>query len=375
MSDAPYRVVDLSRVLAGPWATQTLAEQGFDVVKVEGPDGDETRRFGPFVDGTSVYFAACNRTKRSIVLDLKRPEASPVLVALLRSADVLVENFRPGALDRLGFPAARIAAINPRLVHVAITAFGDEGAWATRAGYDLVMQAVGGLAALNADPPRKTGPSAADLYAGQVAVQAALFGLLERARTGRGRRTEVRMLDVAHHLLGYYASAALNAGAGTPPASNRHPSIAPYNLYRCADGWLAVACANEGLWRRLRDALALPDDPAWGDIRARVADVERLDATITEVLRTDSVAAWEARLAASGVPCGAVLDVAGSLAHPAARRIELDGWAFPAPPIPPVRVGPPPALGAHTREVLDEVGFSADAIDALLRGGVVATGS
>lgn len=365
-----YRVLDFTRVLAGPWATQILGDQGFDVVKIEAPDGDETRAFLPTRNGESVYFACTNRNKRSVAVDLKHPRGVEVVRRIARTADVVVENFRPGVLDRLGLGYPVLAADNPGLVMVSVSAFG-EGPWADRAGYDLVLQCVGGIATLTGDPPRKAGPSVADLASAQAAVQAVLFGLLERARTGKGRHVHLSMLDVQHHLLAYYASAWLNAGRLPPPPSNAHPSIAPYNLYRCADGWLAICCANDALWQKLRQALGWPDDPALATIHDRVAARDALDARIEATLGTDTVAAWDARLAAAGVPCGPALSVPDSLAHPAAGRLEVGPWTFPRPPLPPVQLRPPPRLGEHTREVLGETGWEGTEIEALYAEGVV----
>lgn len=378
----PFRVIDFTRVLAGPWATQILGDQGFDVVKIEAPEGDETRRFHPLMSsgpaaGESVYFACTNRNKRSVVLDLKSQAGAATARRLIRTADVVVENFRAGVMERLGLGDDRLRADNPGLVSVAIHAFGADprksaegdsthlgksaeggfaqDGWAGRAGYDLVLQSVGGIASLTGDPPRKAGPSIADLASAQVAVQAVLFGLLERSRTGLGCHRVISMLDVQHHLLAYYASAWLNAGVSPPPPSNAHPSIAPYNLYRCADGWLSICCANDALWDKLRAALALPEDPLWASLGARIADRDHLDATIEERLAADTVAAWDTRLAAAGVPCGAALSVADSLAHPLARRLQLGPWTFPAPPLDPVAFRPPPRLGEHTAEILAEL--------------------
>ncbi len=366
-----YRVLDFTRVLAGPWATQVLGDQGFDIVKVESLDGDETRAFLPLrADGESVYFACTNRNKRSIAIDLKHPDGAALARRLARSADVVIENFRPGVMERLGLGPATLQAGNPGLVYVAISAFGG-GEWADRAGYDLVVQSVGGIAALTGEPPRKAGPSIADLASAQVAVQAVLFALLERGRTGVGKHVEIRMIDVAHHLLAFYASAWLNAGQAPPPPSNRHPAIAPYNLYRCADGWLAIACANDALWERLRAALDLPARDQWASIRGRVADRDALDAAIEAVFSTGSVGTWEAALAAAGVPCGPALSVEASLAHPLARTITTGGWSFPAPPLTAVQLRPPPRLGEHTAAILEEADLSPVEIGRLRSAGVI----
>jgi len=368
------RVLDFTRVLAGPWATQILGDQGFDVLKIEALDGDETRRFLPLKDGTSVYFACTNRNKRSLAVDLRQPEGVAAVRALARTCDVVVENFRPGVLDRLGLGHDRLAAESPGLVYVSISAFGPDGPWAGRAGYDLVLQSAGGIAALTGDPPAKAGPSIADLASAQVAVQAVLFALLDRVATGRGRRVDVSMLDVQHHLLAYYASAWLNAGVRPPPPSNAHPSIAPYNLYRCADGWLAVACANDALWEKLRGALGWAEDPDLAHIPDRVARRDALDARLNHTFATAPVARWERTLADAGVPCSPVLDVPASLAHPAAGQVSVDGWVFPRPPLPARQLRPPPALGEHSAELLAEAGLTEPDIRRLVETGIVYQG-
>ncbi len=366
-----YRVLDFTRVLAGPWATQILGDQGFDVLKIESLTGDETRHFLPLREGTSVYYACTNRNKRSLAIDLRSPDGVAAILRLADTCDVVVENFRPGVLDRLGLGDAVLRARNPRLVSVSISAFGPDGPYAQRAGYDLVLQCAGGITALTGDPPQKAGPSIADLASAQVAVQAVLFALLERGRTGLGKRVDISMLDVQHHLLAYYASAWLNAGVAPPAPSNAHPSIAPYNLYRCADGWLAICCASDATWTKLREALGWADDPALGSIRARVALRDQLDARLTDTLGTDTVRAWEARLAAAGVPCSPALTVPESLAHPAARSFSLGGWAFPMPPLGPVGRRPPPGLGEHSWEILYEAGLTEPEVAALVEAGVV----
>lgn len=363
-----YKVLDFTRVLAGPWATQTLGDQGFDVLKVESPEGDETRSFLPYKEGVSVYFACTNRNKRSIVLDLKHPEAVPLVRRLVRGVDVVVDNFRPGVMARLGLD--NLEAENPRLIQVAISAFGP-GPMEDRAGYDLVLQSMGGITTLTGSPPQKAGPSIADLASAMVAVQGILFALLERERTGKGKKIDIRMFDVQHALLAYYASAWLNAGKVQPQPSNAHPSIAPYNLYPCADGWLSICCANASLYARLQAALDLPEDPRFASNASRVLHREALDACMVERLATGTVAFWEARLSAAGVPCGPALDVPASLAHPAARQVEIENWTFPMPPLSPLALKPPPALGEHSRQILQEAGFEEVEIQALYASKVV----
>ena len=362
----PYRVIDFTRVLAGPWATQTLGDQGFDVVKIESLDGDETRGFHPLVNGESVYFACTNRNKRSVAIDLRQAEGRDLARTLIASADVVVENFRPGVMERLGLGYDAVAT--ERTIWVSISAFGphDPGA-----GYDLVLQSVGGIAALTANPPRKAGPSIADLASAQVAVQGVLFALLERERTGRGKRVDVRMIDVQHSLLAYYASAWLNAGQAPAPPSNAHPSIAPYNLYQCRDGWLAICCANQALWEKLRVALSLPQLAEWATLSSRVANRDSLDRAITAVLEHQDVATWERQLSAAGVPVGGVLSVAASLAHPRSKKIEVGSWTFPAPPLPSMASRPPPALGQHTAEILAEIGVDPATMAQLARSSVI----
>ena len=373
------RIVDLSRVLAGPWATMHLADQGADVIKVEPPEGDETRSFGPFLNGESTYFASCNRNKRSIALDLKHPAGREVLLRLLGTADVLLHNFRPGVDERLGLRWDALHQRFPRLVLVVIHAFGDQPGREDRLrpGYDLVVQCMSGTVSLGGfpgSPPTRAGVSTADHIAGLLAVQGVLSGLLDRERTGEGQRVEVNMLHAQASTLSYHVTRYTLTGEAEERRGNAHAGLVPYNLYKCSDGWLAVSCGNDLIWQRLRLALDLPDEPAWRSNPGRVADRETLEAALEAALCERTVASADALLCEHGVPVGPVNDLPTAIAHPAVELVDVPHptWgAFRA-------LGPilhtkttvtahraPPALGEHRDELLTELGLSAPDIAVL----------
>lgn len=382
------RIVDLTRVLAGPWATQQLADQGATVVKIEPPGGDETRNFGPWVEGHSTYFMACNRNKRSIVLDLTSEGGRDVLHRLLADADVVIENFRPGVAERLGFGWAELHPRYPKLLYVAIHAFGhpDQGVpveWTSRPGYDLVLQAMGGGAAATGhpgSPPIKNALSVADLLTGLLATQAVLLGLLERERTGRTQKIVVNMMHAQAAALAYHATRWLIAGEVEEQRGSAHRGLVPYDLYRCSDGWLALACGNDGMWRRLVPALGLPDEPGWARNADRVANRAAVDAVVAEKLAALRVADADALLAKAGVPAGPVLTMDRTLAHPAvdivtAEHAALGAIAMPGPPLQTVTTrsqhSPPPTIGADRDAILAELGYDDVGIRRLIDGGAV----
>jgi crotonobetainyl-CoA:carnitine CoA-transferase CaiB-like acyl-CoA transferase len=366
-------VVDLSRVLAGPYATMALADLGARVIKVEQPEtGDETRGWGPpYVgdDRVSTYFLACNRNKESITLDLKSEEGKDTLTRLVRQADVVVENFRTGVLDRLGFPVERLHELNPGLVILSVTGFGHDGPEGGRPGYDAIMQGETGIMSVTGPPghPSKVGLSIADILAGMNGAQGVLAALYERTRTGRGRvvRTSLLAAGVGAHT---YQGTRWTVAREVPESiGNDHPSIAPYGTFQCKDGVLQIGVANQNLWRRFAVIVGIdPDDERFATIPDRSARRAELTAEIERALAADTRDNWLDRLAEAGIPAGAIRSIDEvyeweqtrsqglviEVDHPRLGRIEL-----PGPPIrfdgdAPREHTAPPTLGQHTDSVL-----------------------
>jgi crotonobetainyl-CoA:carnitine CoA-transferase CaiB-like acyl-CoA transferase len=388
------RVLDLTRVLAGPFCTQILADHGADVWKIEKPgDGDETRAFGPpFVGGESTYFLSINRNKRSVAVDAKDPRGRALLHRLAAEADVVVENFRPGAASRLGL-GPELREKYPRLVYCSISGYGQDGPWRERAGYDLAVQGLSGLQSLTGDPdgmPTKVGTSIADLVSGMYAAQGILLALVRRERTGQGDTVDVGMLDAVLSLLTYQGSALLNAGKAPSRLGNRHPSICPYETFPAADGHFNLAVANDSQWRKLCAAIARPalqDDPRFATNPARVSHRDALFAELCATFGTRSAADWLATLRAHDVPCGEILSVGEALSldvaaarqmvvpidHPAAGAIRVPGVPVKLAEAPGQVREPPPTLGQHTDAVLREVlGLTETELEPLRREGVIA---
>jgi crotonobetainyl-CoA:carnitine CoA-transferase CaiB-like acyl-CoA transferase len=360
-------VADFSRVLAGPFATMLLGDLGAEVVKVEHPDGgDETRGWGPpFLGEHSTYYLSVNRNKRSVALDLRREPDLEAALALAGRADVLVENFKAGALERLGLGYQRVAAANPGLVWCSISGFG-RGPGAELPGYDFLVQAMSGLMSITGPPgePTKVGVALVDVLTGLYAATGVLAALRERDRTGRGQLVEVSLLGSALASLVNQASSFLCTGRPPPAMGNRHPSITPYETLATADRPLVVAVGNDGQFARLCRAVGRPEaaqDPRFATNRARVEHREALVATLEEALAARGAADWVAVLGDAGVPCGLVNSVGEAFAL--AERLGLDpvvaagGVPQVANPIrlaatPATYRRPPPALGEHTAEVL-----------------------
>lgn len=386
------RVLDLSRVLAGPYCTMVLGDLGARVVKVEPPEGDETRGWGPpFAGGESAYYLCVNRNKRGMTVNLKTGEGRSILAELARTSDVLVENFRPGTLARFGLDFETVSVSNPRLVYCSLSGFGQTGPLRERPGYDFMIQALGGLMSFTGEPegePMKVGVAVTDLFAGQNAVIAILAALQARQHTGRGQHLDIALFDSQ---LGMLANVASNfLVSGNPPGryGNAHANIVPYQSFRAADGWFVLAVGNDRQFARLCEVIARPDlaaDEKYAANTARVLHRKELLPILNSIFLTRPSAQWLSALEAAEIPCGPIhtLDqtfaepqVAArgmliELPHPTAGKVPLVGspLKFSATPV-DYRL-PPPLLGQHTDEILLELGYSAEQISALRAEGVL----
>ena len=327
---AGIKVVELARILAGPWAGQVLADLGAEVVKVESPEGDDTRRWGPpFVGEDAAYFHAANRGKRSVVADFATEQGRAAVVELVREADVLIENFKLGGLAKYGLDYASLKSINPRLVYCSITGFGHDGRYAARAGYDFIVQGMSGIMDLTGDPagpPQKIGVAYADILTGLYAVIAIQAALRQRDATGRGQHIDMALLDVMVGTLANQAMNCLVSGETPTRLGNAHPNIAPYEAFPVADGWVIVAVGNDSQFVRFADLINLPVWDQWRSNAGRVEDRAALSPAIAELTRGWRRDALLAALEAQGVPAGPINTVAQALADPqiAARGMVLD---------------------------------------------------
>jgi crotonobetainyl-CoA:carnitine CoA-transferase CaiB-like acyl-CoA transferase len=320
-------VVDLTRVLSGPYCTMMLADMGARVIKIEQPKrGDDTRAWGPpFVAGESAYFLSINRNKQSVTINLKDPEGQAILERLIAGADVLVENFRPGTLTRFGLDYQALSRRFPRLVYCSISGFGQTGSKRDLPGYDAVIQAEGGLMSITggADgPPYRLGVAIADIVAGMFAANGIALALLARARDGLGQLVDIAMLDSVAALLTYQAGIYFATGDAPRRMGNRHPTIVPYETFAAQDGEFVIAVGNDEQWKRFCNAAgltALGADVRFATNRQRVAEYEALRPILVAHLRTRPAAAWIAALTQAGVPCGAVRGIGEVLSDPAGR--------------------------------------------------------
>jgi formyl-CoA transferase/CoA:oxalate CoA-transferase len=381
-------VLDFTRVLSGPYCTMLLADMGARVIKVEQPGrGDDTRAWGPpFINGESAYFLSVNRNKESLTLDLKHPSSRRVLDPLLQQAGVLVENFRPGTMARLGLGYDELAAASPGLVYCSISGFGQTGPRREEAGYDAVMQGEAGLMSITGEPggpPFRLGVAIADIVSGMFAAQGIAMALLARARTGRGQRVDIGMLDAAAALLTYQAGIYFATGKTPARMGNRHPTIVPYETFSAADGDFVLAVGNDEQWRRFCSVIgdpALASDERFATNQARVAHHDQLRPVLLDRLQRRSRSEWVAELKRNGVACGSVREVAEVLEDPqldardmvetvdhiTAGAVRVLGVPIKLSDTPGTVRTAPPGLGQHTDGILqDDAGLSRDEIEML----------
>lgn len=405
---AGVRVLDLSRVLAGPWCTQTLADLGAEVIKIERPlregaGGDDTRGWGPpFLKGRdgadtaeAAYFLGTNRNKRSITVDIALPEGQALIRRLAAQCDVFIENFKVGDMARYGLDAASLRAEHPRLVYCSITGFGQSGPYRERAGYDYAIQGIGGLMSVTGERddlpgggPQKVGVAVADLFTGMYATVAILAALRHRDATGEGQAIDMALLDTQVAMLANLGSNYLATGVPPRRVGNAHQNIVPYQVFETSDGHLILAVGNDGQFAKFCDIAGCPGlatDPRFARNADRVRHREALVPMLAAILKTRSKKDWLGALEAAKVPCGAInnleevfadphvvaREMTVSMPHPQsdALRLVASPMKFSGTPVQYRR--PPPLLGEHTDEVLRELGWSVDEVAALRRGGVL----
>ena len=378
------RVLDLSRVLAGPYCTMVLGDLGADVIKVEPPEGDETRGWGPpFAGGESAYYLCVNRNKRGIVINLKTDEGKKVLRDLALQSDVLVENFRPGTLEKFGLDFETLHELNPKLIYCSITGFGQTGSMKDKPGYDFMIQALGGLMSITGEPegePMKTGVAVVDLFAGQNAIIAILAALQARTMTGRGQHLDISLFDSQLGWLANVASNYLISGKLPKRHGNAHANIVPYQSFQASDGWFAIAVGNDKQFVRLCEMLGKPEiamDEKFSTNSGRVQNRAEIIPLLASIFKAASVSEWLAKLDEAEIPCGPIQnfeqvfsmptvkerEMLVKMDHPTIGEIPLVGSPLKMSDTPVEYRLHPPLMGEHTDQVLRELGYLDDGRD------------
>ena len=392
---AGVKVLDLSRVLAGPWCTQLLADLGADVIKVERPGaGDDTRHWGPPWHGegerrVAAYFLSCNRGKKSAAIDFSRPEGAALVRKLAEGADVVVENFKVGGLKKFGLDAESLRAANPRVIYASITGFGQDGPYADRAGYDFIIQGMGGMMSVTGLPddepgggPMRAGVAIADIFTGMYTCVAILAALHAREKTGEGATIDMALFDTQLAVMANQASNALVSGKDPPRQGNTHPNIVPYQPFEAADQPIIIAVGNDRQFARLAEICGHPEwtsDARFASNGARVAHREEMVRLVSEAIRAKPAAEWLEQLEAVGIPAGPINSVTQALSDVQAKHRQVVRTLAGTPTVgSPVRLDgnrqdsdlPPPSLGEHTGEVLAGLA-DADEVERLRASGVI----
>ena len=372
------RVIELAHVMAGPVAGLMLADMGADVIKVEKPGGDDTRGSGPEIEGEAAAFLMMNRNKRGVLLDLKRPAHLDALRTMLRTADVLIENYRKGTMEKLGVGYETLKAENPGLIYASISGFGRTGPYADRPGFDLIAQGMSGIMSITGEgpgrPPCKVGPPVSDITAGILLAMGVCAALARRAETGEGQVVETSLFEAAITHTYWQSAISFATGVDPGPMGSAHPLNAPYQAFRTADGWINIGAANQRNWERLLGILGHPeldDDPRFGTNAGRMANRPALEQALNAIFSTRPTAEWMEVLGRGGFPAGPVLSISEMHAdpqtrardmvvatdHPASGRVETIGLPVKFGATPGGVRGPAPVLGQHTAEVLAEYGI------------------
>jgi formyl-CoA transferase len=391
------KVLDLSRVLAGPWCTQLLADLGAEVIKVERPGaGDDTRHWGPPWHGegqerVAAYFLSCNRGKKSAAIDFAQAEGAALVRKLALDADVVVENFKVGGLNKFGLDAESLRAANPRLIYASITGFGQDGPYADRAGYDYIIQGMGGLMSITGLPdgvpgggPMRVGVAVVDLFTGLYTCVAILSALYAREKTGEGTHIDMALFDTQLAMLANQASNALVSGKDPPRQGNTHPNIVPYQVFDAADQSIIIAVGNDRQFARLAEICGHPEwtrDERFASNAARVANREGIVRLVSEAIARKTAAEWLEQLETAGIPAGPINHISQALSDVQAQHRRMVRTISGVPTVgSPLRFDgeradsdlPPPALGQHTAEVVKGLGLHETDIERLTAAGVIA---
>jgi len=370
----------------------TLADLGAEIIKIEKPGtGDDSRAFGPHLHGESAYFMSINRGKKSLTLDLKSEKGREIFLLLIKDADVLVENFKPGVMKKLGLDYDKLKIINPKLIYCASSGFGQTGPYSSRPAYDLIIQGMGGLMSItgpDASQPTKVGSSIADIFAGVFSVIGILSALYNRAQTGKGQMVDVAMLDCMVAILENAIARFTGSGVDPVPIGNRHPSIAPFTSVKTADGYINIACGNDALWAKLCEIIGRPDlvsDSRFVSNRTRCDHMTDLLPMLNEAMSGQSSAFWLEKLEAGHVPAGPINSISQvlsdpqviarkmllELTHPVAGLIKIPGSPVKLSETPAEVNAPAPVLGQHNEEILTVLGYSAEQIEMLRSQSVI----